>query len=233
MISNAFQKIRQIDDVLSKVNDGCTLMAGGFGGVGTPPTLVDAILEKGVRDLEIICNDAGFPHIGIGRIVSSGRVRKLIASHIGSNPIAGALMSEGKLHVEFSPQGTLAERIRAGGMGLGGILCDVGIGSEIAEKGKERLTVNGKTYLLETALTADVAIICGKKADEFGNIVYEKSARNMNPLMAMAGDYTIAEVDQIVGSGELDPETIITPGVFVQAIVQSEGVNWKWVWEPK
>ncbi|MDR0137773.1 CoA transferase subunit A [Metabacillus idriensis] len=233
MITNSFQKIRQIDEVLGKINDGCTLMAGGFGGVGTPPSLIDAILEKEVRELEIICNDTGFPHIGIGKLISAGRVRKVIASHIGSNPIAGTLMSEGKMEVEFSPQGTLGERIRAGGMGLGGILSDVGMGSEIAEKGKELVQVDGRTYFIETALTADVAIICGKAADEFGNIIYKKSARNMNPLMAMAGEYTIAEVEEIVSLGELDPEAIITPGVFVQAVVQSEGVNWKWVWEPK
>lgn len=233
MIKNSFQKIRQIDEVLGKINDGCTLMAGGFGGVGTPPSLIDAILEKEVRELEIICNDTGFPHIGIGKLISAGRVRKVIASHIGSNPIAGTLMSEGKMEVEFSPQGTLGERIRAGGMGLGGILSDVGMGSEIAEKGKELVQVDGRPYFIETALTADVAIICGKAADEFGNIIYKKSARNMNPLMAMAGEYTIAEVDEIVSLGELDPEAIITPGVFVQAVVQSEGVNWKWVWEPK
>lgn len=233
MIANSFQKIRQIDEVIGKINDGCTLMAGGFGGVGTPPSLIDAILEKEVRELEIICNDTGFPHIGIGKLISAGRVRKVIASHIGSNPIAGSLMSEGKLEVEFSPQGTLGERIRAGGMGLGGILSDVGMGSEIAEKGKDLAKVEGRTYFIETALTADVAIICGKAADEFGNIIYKKSARNMNPLMAMAGDYTIAEVDEIVSLGELDAEAIITPGVFVQAIVQSEGVNWKWVWEAK
>ncbi|MRX56689.1 3-oxoacid CoA-transferase subunit A [Bacillus idriensis] len=233
MIANSFQKIRQIDEVIGKINDGCTLMAGGFGGVGTPPSLIDAILEKEVRELEIICNDTGFPHIGIGKLISAGRVRKVIASHIGSNPIAGTLMSEGKMEVEFSPQGTLGERIRAGGMGLGGILSDVGIGSEIAEKGKELVHVDGRTYFIETALTADVAIICGRAADEFGNIIYKKSARNMNPLMAMAGEYTIAEVEEIVSLGELDPEAIITPGVFVQAVVQSEGVNWKWVWEPK
>ncbi|WP_373464689.1 CoA transferase subunit A [Bacillus sp. V2I10] len=232
-MANSFKKIRQIDEVIGKINDGCTLMAGGFGGVGTPPSLIDAILEKEVRELEIICNDTGFPHIGIGKLISAGRVRKVIASHIGSNPIAGNLMSEGKLEVEFSPQGTLGERIRAGGMGLGGILSDVGMGSEIAEKGKELVQVEGRTYFIETALTADVAIICGMTADEFGNIIYKKSARNMNPLMAMAGDYTIAEVDEIVPLGELDPEAIITPGVFVQAIVQSEGVNWKWVWESK
>ncbi|OHR73815.1 acyl CoA:acetate/3-ketoacid CoA transferase subunit alpha [Bacillus sp. HMSC76G11] len=232
-MANSFQKIRQIDEVIGKINDGCTLMAGGFGGVGTPPSLIDAILEKEVRELEIICNDTGFPHIGIGKLISAGRVRKVIASHIGSNPIAGTLMSEGKMEVEFSPQGTLGERIRAGGMGLGGILSDVGIGSEIAEKGKELVHVDGRTYFIETALTADVAIICGRAADEFGNIIYKKSARNMNPLMAMAGEYTIAEVEEIVSLGELDPEAIITPGVFVQAVVQSEGVNWKWVWEPK
>lgn len=223
-------KVGEIREALDRIKDGCTLMYGGFGGVGTPPTLVDGILAKGVQDLVLIGNDAGFPDIGIGRLVSAGRVQHLITSHIGSNPVAGKLMNEGKMKVEFSPQGTLAERIRAGGMGLGGILTDVGIGT-MADKGKEKVVVSGKTFLVEPALTAEIAIVYAKKADTFGNLVYDKSARNFNPLVAMAGAYTIAEAEEIVPAGTLNPEDIVTPGIFVDMVVQSSGISWKWAWE--
>lgn len=223
-------KVCSIDEALAHIHDGITLMYGGFGGVGNPPTLINAILDKGVRDLHLIGNDTGFPTIGIGKLVSEGRVTSLIASHIGSNPIAGKLMTEGKLKVEFSPQGTLAERIRAGGMGLGGILTDVGIDMMVAEN-KQTIQLNGKPYLIETALTADVAIVYAKKADVYGNLIFDKSARNTNPLVAMAGKVTIAEVEEIVLEGELGPEEIVTPGVFVDMVIKSQGVDWKWVWE--
>lgn len=223
-------KIKSLEEALQHITDGCTLMFGGFGGVGTPPTLVEGILQKGIKDLTLIGNDTGFPNIGIGRLISAGRAIKVIASHIGSNPIAGQLMIEGKLQVEFSPQGTLAERIRAGGMGLGGILVDVGIGT-IAEEGKQKVSISDKKYLIETSLTSEVAIIHAKKADPYGNLIYDKSARNFNPLVAMAGTFTIAEVDEIVPLGALDPECIVTPGVYVDMIIQSKGVNWKWAWE--
>jgi acetate CoA/acetoacetate CoA-transferase alpha subunit len=163
--------------------------------------------------------------------VSSGRVKKAIVSHIGSNPAAGKLMHEGKLEVEFSPQGVLVERIRAGGVGLGGILVDIGVDNEWVAKGKTVIKVEGIRYLLELPLTADVSLVYAKKADPFGNLIYDKSARNTNPYVAMAGKITIAEVEEIVSLGELDPEEIITPGIFVNYIVQSEGVNWKWAWE--
>jgi acetate CoA/acetoacetate CoA-transferase alpha subunit len=139
-------------------------------------------------------------------------------------------MTDGKFEVEFSPQGTLIERIRAGGMGLGGILVNVGLGT-IAEINKEKITLNHQVYLVETALRAQVSLVYAKKADRFGNLIYDKSARNFNPLVAMAGDFTIAEVEEVVEVGELDPETIVTPGVFVNQIVVSQGVNWKWAWE--
>lgn len=223
-------KVASLEDALQHIHDGSTLMFGGFGGVGNPPTLIQGILDKGVKDLTLIGNDTGFPHIGIGRLVTAERAKKIIASHIGSNPNAGRLMTEGKLEVEFSPQGTLAERIRAGGVGLGGIFVDIGIGT-IAEEGKEKIWIDGKEYLVETALTAEVSIIYAKKADPYGNLVYDKSARNFNPLVAMAGGYTIAEVEEIVQVGELDPECIITPGIYVDMVIQSQGVNWKWAWE--
>jgi acetate CoA/acetoacetate CoA-transferase alpha subunit len=223
-------KVKTIEAALDHIHDGSTLMYGGFGGVGNPPTLINGILAKGVKDLHLIGNDAGFPSIGIGKLVSQGRAKTLLASHIGSNPVAGKLMTEGKLEVEFSPQGTLVERIRSGGMGLGGVLVDVGIDSMIAQN-KQTVEVNGQRFLIEPALTADVAIVYAKKADTYGNLVYDKSARNTNPLVAMAGKITIAEVDEIVEVGELDPEEIVTPGVFVDIVIKSQGVDWKWVWE--
>lgn len=219
-----------LEEALEYITDGCTLMYGGFGGVGTPPTLIQGILDKGVKELTLIGNDTGFPDIGIGRLVTLERAKKVIASHIGSNPNAGRLMTEGKLQVEFSPQGTLAERIRAGGVGLGGIFVDVGIGT-IAEEGKDKMVIDGKEYLIETALTSEVSIVYAKKADPLGNLVFDKSARNFNPLVAMAGAFTIAEVEEIVPVGELDPECIATPGIYVDMVIPTKGVNWKWAWE--
>ncbi|KON90960.1 CoA transferase subunit A [Aneurinibacillus migulanus] len=223
-------KVVSLDEALVHITDGTTLMFGGFGGVGNPPTIIDGILRKGVTDLDLIGNDSGFPDIGIGCLVTAERARSLITSHIGSNPNAGRLMTERKMKVTFYPQGTLAEKIRAGGMGLGGILVDVGLGT-IVEEGKNRIEIEGKTYMVEPALTAQVGIVHALKADEYGNLIYDKSARNFNPLVAMAADITIAEVEEIVPRGELDPECIVTPGVYVDYIVKSEGVNWKWAWE--
>lgn len=223
-------KIVTLEEALEHISDGCTLMYGGFGGVGTPPTLVQGILAKGVKELTLIGNDTGFPDIGIGRLVTAERAKKVIASHIGSNPNAGKLMTEGKLQVEFSPQGTLAERIRAGGVGLGGIFVDVGIGT-IAEEGKDKIVIEGKEYLVETALTAEVSIVHAKKADSLGNLMYDKTACNFNPLVAMAGAFTIAEVEEIVPAGELDPECIATPGIYVDMVIPTKGVNWKWAWQ--
>jgi acetate CoA/acetoacetate CoA-transferase alpha subunit len=215
---------------MESIKDGSKIMFGGFGGIGTPPTIVRKILESGVKNLTLIGNDTGFPTIGIGPLVAQGRVEKIITSHIGSNPIAGKLMTEGKLEVEFCPQGTLAERIRAGGVGLKGIILDVGLDT-VVEKGKTTVELNGKKYMIETALTADISIVFAKKGDSYGNLTYDKSARNTNPLVAMAGDLTFAEVEEIVPLGMLSPEEIVTPGCFVNGVIQSEGVDWKWVWE--
>ncbi|PEC86713.1 acyl CoA:acetate/3-ketoacid CoA transferase subunit alpha [Bacillus cereus] len=228
-ITNTFDKLKEIEEVISLFHDDMTLMFGGFGGIGSPPSLIQAILEKGVTNLNLIGNDTGFPDVGIGRLVTNERVKSLVTSHIGSNPNAGRQLNEGRLQIEFSPQGTLAERIRAGGVGLGGVLVDVGVDT-IVEEGKRTVEMNGKTYLVETALTAEVAIVYAKKADPFGNLVFDKSARNMNPHVAMAGDITIVEAEEIVPLGSLDPEEIVVPGVFVNYIVPSKGVNWKWVW---
>lgn len=230
-MDNPFGKITTLNKVLPYFHSGMTLMFGGFGGIGTPPTLIDGILEKGIRDLILIGNDAAFPNIGIGKLISQERAAKAIVSHIGSNPVAAEQMKQGKLEVVFSPQGTLVERIRAGGVGLAAILTDIGGQNEMVANDKQQIQLNGKTYLVEMALTADVSIVFAKKADSYGNLIYDKSARNTNPLVAMAGDITIAEVEKIVPVGCLDPEEIITPGVFVDYIIPSQGVNWKWVWE--
>jgi len=227
---NRLNKVVSIEEAMSHFHSGMSLLVGGFGGVGNPPTLIQAMLDEGISELTIISNDTAFPHIGVGKLVTEKRVKKVIASHIGSNPRAGEQMTAGELEVEFCPQGILAERVRAGGVGLGGILSDIGIGT-IAEKGKEKIRVGDREYLLETPLTAEVAIVHAKKADRFGNLVYDTSARNFNPLVAMAGELTIVEADEIVEIGELSPEEIVTPGVFVDLIVQSEGVNWRWAWE--
>ncbi|WLR59875.1 CoA transferase subunit A [Guptibacillus hwajinpoensis] len=217
---------------LDLLRDNMTIMCGGFGGVGSPPTLIQWILDSGIKNITLICNDAGFPWIGPGKLVTEKRVSTLIASHIGSNPEAGKQMHNGELSVQFYPQGTLAEKIRAGGMGLGGILVDVGLGTSI-EHGKQKTIVHGKEYMIEPALTADLSIIACKRADPYGNLIYDQSARNTNPLVAQAGDVTIAESVEIVQTGELGPEEIITQGVFVDHVIESKGVDWKWVWELK
>lgn len=213
--------------------NGMSLMVGGFGGVGNPPTLIKTILEEKIENITVICNDAGFPDIGIGQLVTQKKVTSLYTSHIGSNPNAGRQMTEGTLDVHFFPQGTLAEKIRAGGVGLGGVFVDVGVGNEFVEKEKQTVIINDKTYLVEPSLIADVSIVYAKKADPFGNLIYDTSARNTNPLVAMAGNITIAEVEEIVPLGELDPEEVVTSGVFIDHIVVSEGVNWSWAWEKK
>ncbi|WP_077213675.1 CoA transferase subunit A [Bacillus dakarensis] len=230
-MENPFKKVTSLNRVLDFFHNGSIIMFGGFGGVGSPPTIIEGILQKGIRELTLIGNDTGFPQIGIGKIVNQGRAKKVIASHIGSNPIAGQLMNEGKLEVEFSPQGTLVERIRAGGVGLGAILTDVGMDNEIVRANKQTVMLDGKEYLVEKALTAEISIVFAKKADAYGNLIYDKSARNTNPLVAMAGNITIAEVEEIVPIGGMDPDSIMTPGVFVDYIIPSQGVNWKWAWE--
>lgn len=224
-------KVISIKDAGKLIKSGMTIMIGGFGGVGNPPTLIDEMMRNDVTNLTLICNDSAFPNIGVGKLVTDKRVSKLIASHIGSNPNAGKQMTIREMEVEFSPQGILAERIRAGGIGIAGFLTDVGVDHPFVAKGKKTIELAGKTYLIETALTAEISLVYAKKADVFGNLVYDTSARNTNPLVAMAGNITIAEVEEIVEIGELNPEEVVTPGVFVDYIVQSEGVNWKWAWE--
>ncbi|MFJ7636898.1 CoA transferase subunit A [Peribacillus sp. NPDC097206] len=233
MNDNAFHKVCRFEDVLHLFEDGQSILFGGFGGIGTPPGLINLILETGIQHLTLIGNDTGFPDIGIGRLVTQRRAKKIIVSHIGSNPNAGLSMNNGELEVEFSPQGTLVERIRAGGMGLGGILTDIGLDNDIVRKGKQTVKIGEKNYLVEPALTADIAIVFAAKADPYGNLIFDKSARNTNPLVATAGQITIVEVEEIVPLGSMDPEKIIVPGAFVDYIIPSKGVDWKWVWEPR
>jgi acetate CoA/acetoacetate CoA-transferase alpha subunit len=215
-------KIISIEEISSILTDGMTIMAGGFMGVGTPQELVTALLEADVKDLTLIANDTAFTGTGVGPLIVNKRVKKVIASHIGTNPETGKQMIAGELEVELVPQGTLAERVRAGGSGLGGVLTPTGVGT-VVEEGKEKITVDGREYLLEKPLRAEVAILKAFKADKAGNLIYHRSARNFNPLMALAADLVIVQVEQIVEVGEIDPDEVMTPGILVDKIFVQGG----------
>lgn len=208
-------------EAVASIQDGSVLMIGGFMSNGTPEILIDALLEKGVKDLTVIANGSGTPETGIGRLVAAGAIKKLIASHIGLNPMTGQLMNEGRMEVQLVPQGTLAEQVRAGGAGLGGVLIPTGLGTEI-ENGKEIVTVDGKSYLLEKPLKADAALIRASIADEKGNIFYKGTTRNFNPLMATAAKLVIAAAEEIVPVGGIQPESVATPSIFVDYLVGGE-----------
>ncbi len=210
-------KLININAFKSFFQDGMSIMVGGFMVVGTSEPLIDALVETKVKDLTIICNDAGYPNKGVGKLIENNQVKKLIASHIGLNPTAGKMMANGRLEVELIPQGTLVERIRAGGAGLGGFLTPTGIGT-IVEEGKQKMRVDDKEYLLEKPLKADVALIRGSKVDQYGNVIYHATTRNFNPMMAMACNHTFVWPEQIVDT--LDPNYIMTPHIFVDYIVK-------------
>jgi len=214
-------KVRTAEEVLPFIRSGSTLMVGGFGLVGAPLTLIRALERHDVRDLTIISNNIGEPGRGLGKLLRDGKIRKAIGSYFTSNPEVGELYNKKQLEVELVPQGTLAERIRAGGAGIGGFYTRTGVGT-LLENGKEKRELGGVTYLLELPLRADVALIRAHKADELGNLVYYKTARNFNPIMATAADLVIAEVDEIVPAGALDPESIVTPHLYVDYIVKAE-----------
>ncbi len=201
------------------VPDGSVVMFGGFMGCGNPFALVDALIARDAKDLIYIANDCSFPDVGVGKLVVQKRLKKVIATHIGLNPECGKQMADGSLEVELVPQGTLAERIRAAGAGLGGILTPTGVGTPV-EEGKQVLNINGKDYLLELPLFAEVALVKAWKADTAGNLIYRRSARNFNPLMATAAKLVIAEAEEIVPVGSLDPDQIHTPAIFVDHLVQ-------------
>jgi acetate CoA/acetoacetate CoA-transferase alpha subunit len=231
-LPDEFGKIKSLDAAMEYIKDGMTIMIPGFGGVGTSPMLIEAIIKKQVKDLVLIGCDGGDNFVGHDLIIRAGLVSKLINSHIGATPNTGKLMNEGNLEVELCPQGSLIERIRAGGAGLGGILTEVGLGTPV-EENKKKVEIDGVKYLVETALRADIAIIYAKQADTFGNLIYDKTARNFNPAMAMAADVTIVHAEEIVPLGALDPEAIVTQGAFVDVIVTGTGGEWQWPWQQR
>jgi len=208
-----------MQEAVDQIGDGSVIMFGGFMANGSAETIIDALVEKQVKDLTIICNDSGLVDKGVGKLIVAKQCKKLIASHIGLNKETGRQMTEGELEVDLVPQGTLAEQIRAGGYGLGGVLTRTGIGTLI-EEGKQKVDVDGVTYLLEKPLRADFALIFGSIVDKNGNIAYRGSTNNFNHVMASAADVTIVEAVQLVEIGELDPNAVITPGVFVNYIVE-------------
>lgn len=206
-----------LQDAVSKVKDGMTIMVGGFLAAGSPIAILDELAKSGVKDLTLICNDTAFADIAHGKLITNQQVKKVIVSHIGTNPNTSEQMNAGSLEIEFSPQGTLAERIRAYGAGLGGVLTATGLGTVIAE-GKEVVTVDGKEYLLEKPLRADLALLAATVSDEAGNLVYVGTTQNFNPLMATAADMVIVEAEKFVKIGEIAPECVHTPAIFVDYI---------------
>ncbi len=215
------KKIKTLEEAIAPIKDGSVIMVGGFMGTGTPEILMDALVLKGIKDLVIICNDGAYPKRGVAKLIANKQVKTLIASHVGLNPEVGQQMDRGELEVILVPQGTLAERIRAGGTGLGGVLTPTGVGTIVAE-GKQVITIEGKEYLLEMPLKADFALIRGSVTDKKGNVWYNESTRNFNPLMAMAADTVIVATEKIVEVGEIDPNNVMTPGIFVDVIVGGE-----------
>ncbi len=221
-------KFISVKEAAALVKDGDFVMVGGFLGHGTPHAIIDALAESDVKDLTVACNDTGFPdgaekhgHRGVSELVARRKIKKLYVSHIGTNPETGKQMSEGTLDVELIPQGTLAERIRCGGHGLGGILTPTGVGTEVAE-GKQVIHVNGRDYLLEHPLKGDVCLIRGSIVDKLGNIYYKGTTRNFCPLMAKACKTVIVEAEQVVEPGEIPPEHVMTPFVVVDYIVRGD-----------
>jgi len=212
-------KHSSIGAAIANIKDGATVMVGGFGVPGTPFTLIHELVRQGARDLTVIKNDANEPGMGIDHLLQSGQVSRLITTHLGLNGHAIKLMNTGQIEVEFNAQGILAERIRAGGAGLGGFLSDIGIGTELAD-GKRLIEFNGKTQIIEAALRADVALVHADRADRFGNLAYVATAQNFNPLMAMAADCVIAEAEALLPLGGLAANDIHTPGVFVDHVTE-------------
>lgn len=213
------KKAITLAELKAKFHDGMTIMVGGFLANASPERIIDAIVESGVQDITLICNDTAFPEQGCGKLIVSKQVSRLVASHIGTNPVTGERMNAGDLEIEFSPQGTLAERVRAGGAGLGGVLTQTGLGTDVA-KGKDTLTIDGKEYLIEKPLRADFAFLRAQKGDEKGNLVYLGTAQNFQPLMAMAADCVVVEIDELLPVGAIAPEAVHTPSIFVDHILE-------------
>lgn len=212
-----------VADALAGVRDGATVMVGGFGTAGIPTALIDGLIEQGARDLTIVNNNAGNGETGLAALLKAGRVRKIICSfpRQADSQVFDALYRSGQIELELVPQGNLAERIRAAGAGIGAFYCPTGYGTPLAE-GRETRVIDGKPYVLEAPLHADLALVQAERGDRWGNLVYRKAARNFGPVMAMAAKKTVATVHEIVELGSLDPESIVTPGIFVHHIVQIE-----------
>ncbi|MFD2251852.1 3-oxoacid CoA-transferase subunit A [Pseudochelatococcus lubricantis] len=204
-----------LDGVL---RDGMTIMAGGFGLCGIPEKLIDALVESGVKDLTVISNNCGIDGVGLGKLLDRGQIRKMISSYVGENKLFAEQYLSGKLELEFNPQGTLAERIRAGGAGIPAFFTKTGVGTLVAE-GKDLCEFDGEIYVMERALKADLAIIKAQIGDTEGNLIFSKTARNFNPEMATAAEVTVAEVEELVDVGGIDPDAIHTPGIFVSRII--------------
>jgi len=208
----------RLADAVAQIPNGARLMVGGFMGVGTPEAIIDELCRQQRGDLTIIANDTAMPGVGIGKLVSAGLVRKVIASHIGLNPETQRQMLDGRIEVELVPQGTLIERIRAGGHGLGGILTPTGVGT-VVEEGKRKIEVDGRTYLLELPLRADVALVQAFLADYLGNLTYALTMRNFNPVIAMAADRVIVDAEHIVPVGMIPPDQVMTPAPLVDCLI--------------
>jgi acetate CoA/acetoacetate CoA-transferase alpha subunit len=215
-------KVISVEEAMKYIHDGDTVMIGGFMSCGTPEIFMDALVEMGIKDLHVIANDSGIPGKGIGKLIDARAVKRITASHIGLNPATGAQMVAGELEVELVPQGSLAEKIRSGGAGLGGVLTPTGVGTDI-EVGKQKITLNNVEYLIEMPLKADVALIRGSIVDKAGNIFYNATTKNFNPCMATAAKTVIVAAEKIVEVGELDPNYVMTPAIFVDYIVGGEG----------
>ena len=214
-------KFLSIEEAISLIKPGSRVMVGGFGLRGYPELLVDELVRSGIRDMTIISNDLGSPNIGLGRLLTNGQIKALIGNYYNWNPDVAAAYNEGKIEVTLVPQGTFAEAMRAAGVGIPAFYTPTAVGTELA-KGKETREFNGRAYLLEQAIYADVALIKAYKADKLGNLVYYKTARNFNPVMAMAASLTIAQVEEVVPVGQLHPESIVTPHIFVDVITVKE-----------
>ncbi|MGR5379536.1 CoA transferase subunit A [Vibrio harveyi] len=212
------KKAATTEQVESLLHDGMTIMIGGFMATGAPERLIDLLIKKDIKNITLISTDTGSPGRGSSRLIAEKRVKKLYASHIGTNPETGKQMNEGTLEVELVPQGTLAERIRSAGAGLGGVLTPTGLGTIVAEN-KRLIEVDGKQYLLEMPLKADLALIRGSKVDRRGNVFYSKTTQNFNPLMATAAETVVVEPEQIVELGDIEPEAVHTPSLYVDYIL--------------
>lgn len=209
----------KIQEAAELIPDGAVLLIGGFMGVGSPHRLIDALVEKGVKNLTVVANDTAMPGRGIGKLITAGSVSRVIASHIGLNPETQQKMISGEIDVDLVPQGTLVERIRAAGVGLGGILTPTGLGT-LVEDGKEKIVVDGKEYLLETPIQGDFALLAAYRADYVGNLEYSLTAHNFNPIMALAGKTVIAEPHTIVPVGVISPDSVKTPGILVDHLLE-------------